>query len=55
MYNTLIDMGYTQNEIDEMDLVQHMKLMSRRKAEKEEIEEIREPIYFDQVLEGIGI
>ncbi len=36
MYNQLIDIGISQNEIDEMDMVYHMKLLGRRKEEKQE-------------------
>lgn len=33
-YNTLIDIGYSQNEIDEMDILYHLELLGRRKQEK---------------------
>lgn len=35
MYNQLIDIGLTQNEIDNMDMVYHLQLLGRRKQEKE--------------------
>lgn len=34
-YNSLIDLGYTQNQIDEMDILYHLQLLGRRKQEKE--------------------
>lgn len=34
-YNQLIDVGFTQNEIDEMDILYHLQLLGRRKQEKE--------------------
>ncbi|WP_034325190.1 hypothetical protein, partial [Bacillus zhangzhouensis] len=37
MYNALEDIGFTQNQIDEMDIVYHLKRLARRKeASKEE-------------------
>lgn len=46
MYNALIDVGFTQNQIDEMDIVYYLKLLARRKnaTKKEEV------VYIDQVL-----
>lgn len=35
MYNQLIDIGISQNEIDNMDMVYHLQLLGRRKQEKE--------------------
>lgn len=34
-YNQLIDIGHTQNEIDDMDILYHLRLLGRRKEEKE--------------------
>lgn len=34
-YNQLMELGYTQNEIDEMDILYHLQLLGRRKQEKE--------------------
>lgn len=33
-YNQLMELGYTQNEIDEMDILYHLQLLGRRKQEK---------------------
>jgi len=33
-YNNLIDIGYSQNDIDEMDILYHLQLLGRRKQEK---------------------
>jgi hypothetical protein len=46
MYNALIEIGFTQNQIDEMDIVYHLQLLARRKAEKQE----KEAVYIDQIL-----
>ncbi|QBP06947.1 hypothetical protein [Virgibacillus phage Mimir87] len=46
MYNALIDVGFTQNQIDEMDIVYHLKLLAQRKKEKQ----TDEVMYIDQVL-----
>jgi len=46
LYNSLIDVGFTQNQIDEMDIVYHLKLLARRKKDNQQ-EEI---IYIDQIL-----
>lgn len=46
MYNALIDVGFTQNQIDEMDIVYHLKLLAQRKQEKK----TDEILYIDQVL-----
>jgi len=46
LYNSLIDIGFTQNQIDEMDIVYHLKLLARRKNSKKE----SEVLYIDQVL-----
>ncbi|MBP1967974.1 hypothetical protein J2Z83_000066 [Virgibacillus natechei] len=34
MYSSLIELGYTQNQIDEMDIIYHMKLLAHRKANR---------------------
>jgi hypothetical protein len=46
LYNSLIDIGFTQNQIDDMDIVYHLQLLARRKQEvkKDEV------VYIDQVL-----
>jgi hypothetical protein len=46
MYNALIEIGFTQNQIDEMDIVYHLQLLARRKGEKQKAE----IVYIDQVL-----
>ncbi|KUL16078.1 hypothetical protein B4125_0125 [Bacillus paralicheniformis] len=52
MYNALEEIGYTQNQIDEMDILYHLRRLARRKeaggkpaGEKEE-----KRLYIDQVL-----
>lgn len=37
-YNNLMDLGYTQNQIDEMDIIYHLQLLGRRKGEVKEDE-----------------
>jgi hypothetical protein len=49
MYNSLIDIGFTQNQIDEMDIVYHLKLLARRKQSQKKKEE-DQVLYIDQVL-----
>lgn len=51
-YNQLIDLGYTQNQIDEMDILYHLQLMGRRKQSQQE-KETNEPLYIDDVLSGL--
>lgn len=51
-YNQLIDLGFTQNEIDEMDIGWHLQLLGRRKQEKESTNE-DEVIYMDEALAGL--
>ncbi|CAM4416638.1 hypothetical protein BAMA111019_24105 [Bacillus manliponensis] len=48
MYNALIDCGFTQNQVDEMDIVHHLKLLARRKSKDKKKEP--EGLYIDQVL-----
>lgn len=47
MYNQLIDIGISQNEIDNMDMVYHMQLLGRRKQEKEGNED--DVLYIDDM------
>ncbi|MGG3800464.1 hypothetical protein [Metabacillus fastidiosus] len=49
MYNALMDVGFTQNEIDEMDIVHHLKSLARRKEAKQEKQQ-DEVVYIDQIL-----
>ncbi|MCY7617491.1 hypothetical protein MH116_06330 [Bacillus pumilus] len=54
MYNALEDIGFTQNQIDEMDIVYHLKRLSRRKeASKEKPSKNAtasdKPLYIDQI------
>ncbi|MDQ0268872.1 hypothetical protein [Cytobacillus purgationiresistens] len=46
MYNALIDVGFTQNQIDEMDVVYHLKLLAQRKKEKQK----KDVVFIDQIL-----
>lgn len=46
-YNNLIDLGYTQNQIDEMDILYHLELLGRRKQAKETKED--EILYIDDL------
>ncbi|ATO28679.1 hypothetical protein [Bacillus atrophaeus] len=51
MYNALEEMGFTQNQIDDMDIVYHLKRLSRRKEKVNHPETKRdEPLYIDQFL-----
>lgn len=52
MYNQLIDLGFKQHEIDEMDITYHLELLGRRK-ENESPEMDDEPLYIDDVLAGL--
>ncbi|GGN59306.1 hypothetical protein [Oceanobacillus indicireducens] len=47
MYNQLIDIGISQNEIDNMDMVYHLQLLGRRKQEKEADED--DVLYIDDL------
>lgn len=47
-YNQLMDIGYTQNQIDEMDIIYHLELMGRRKQLQETTDD--EPLYIDDVI-----
>ncbi|WP_285844487.1 hypothetical protein [Oceanobacillus profundus] len=40
-------MGYTQNDIDEMDILYHLQLLGRRKQEKETNED--DVLYIDDL------
>ncbi|MCY8952027.1 hypothetical protein MOE28_19790 [Bacillus atrophaeus] len=52
MYNALEEMGFTQNQIDDMDIVYHLKRLSRRKSQenKTKAKNNEEPMYIDQFL-----
>lgn len=54
-YNQLIDLGYTQNEIDEMDILYHLQLLGRRKQENQSGQgnQSDEAVYIDDVLKGL--
>lgn len=55
-YNGLIDLGYTQNQIDEMDILYHLELMGRRSqqmGDKAAVENDNSPIYFDDFVNGL--
>lgn len=47
-YNQLIDMGYTQNQIDDMDILYHLELLGRRKQTKEKEQE-EDVLYIDDL------
>ncbi|HCO80181.1 MULTISPECIES: hypothetical protein [Bacillus] len=54
MYNALEDIGFSQNQIDEMDIVYHLKRLARRKeASKEKPSNNAtasdKPLYIDQI------
>ncbi|KDN91449.1 hypothetical protein EF87_18465 [Bacillus amyloliquefaciens] len=53
MYNALEEIGYTQNQIDEMDIVYHLKRLARRKSQEKARTKAKnndEPMYIDQIL-----
>lgn len=50
-YNQLIDLGNTQNDIDNMDILYHLQLLGRRKQEKETVKD--EVLYMDDALSGL--
>ncbi|MEW9195959.1 hypothetical protein LT232_03400 [Bacillus velezensis] len=53
MYNALEEIGYTQNQIDEMDIVYHLKRLARRKSQEKTQPKVKnndEPVYIDQIL-----
>lgn len=51
----MIDLGYTQNQIDEMDILYHLQLLGRRKEETETEQENNdnEPLYIDDAFAGL--
>lgn len=58
VYNQLIDLGYTQNEIDEMDILYHLQLLGRRKQEKDIDEKSNSQnddgiLYADEAFSGL--
>lgn len=55
-YNGLIDLGYTQNQIDDMDILYHLQLLGRRKQlgdEEKQGNQDDEPFYIDDFLNGL--
>lgn len=53
-YNGLIDLGYTQNQIDDMDILYHLQLLGRRKANEDSGETSDdEPLYIDDAFTGL--
>lgn len=53
-YNGLMDLGYTQNQIDEMDIVYHLELLGRRSQTKNKDENNEDDvIYFDEFVSTI--
>ncbi|MGF9744117.1 hypothetical protein ABEX06_11570 [Bacillus safensis] len=54
MYNALEDIGFSQNQIDEMDIVYHLKRLGRRKEVSKEKPSKNatasdKPLYIDQI------
>ena len=49
----MIDLGYTQNQIDEMDILYHLQLLGRRKQESEKENNDNEPLYIDDAFAGL--
>ncbi|MCX4077497.1 hypothetical protein OQZ55_14970 [Bacillus subtilis] len=51
MYNALEEVGFSQNQIDEMDIVYHLKRLARRKetTENPKPNEI-DQVFIDQIL-----
>ncbi|MCY8511264.1 hypothetical protein ACUUYQ_19515 [Bacillus halotolerans] len=51
MYNALEEVGFSQNQIDEMDIVYHLKRLARRKeATKNPKPNESDQVYIDQIL-----
>ncbi|KAJ0073393.1 hypothetical protein DBB48_004885 [Bacillus altitudinis] len=50
MYNALEDIGFSQNQIDEMDIVYHLKRLARRKEKPSNNAAASDkPLYIDQI------
>ncbi|ADM37957.1 hypothetical protein ACT3UT_14190 [Bacillus spizizenii ATCC 6633 = JCM 2499] len=51
MYNALEEVGFSQNQIDEMDIVYHLKRLARRKETTENPKpNENDQMYIDQIL-----
>lgn len=51
MYNALEEVGFSQNQIDEMDIVYHLKRLARRKETTENSKtNENDQVYIDQIL-----
>ncbi|MGG0715061.1 hypothetical protein [Bacillus subtilis] len=51
MYNALEEVGFSQNQIDEMDIVYHLKRLARRKQTTENPKpNENDQVYIDQIL-----
>ncbi|AII38066.1 hypothetical protein ACSHUH_05845 [Bacillus subtilis] len=51
MYNALEEVGFSQNQIDEMDIVYHLKRLARRKETTENPKaNENDQVYIDQIL-----
>ncbi|MCO4849980.1 hypothetical protein [Bacillus vallismortis] len=51
MYNALEEVGFSQNQIDEMDIVYHLKRLARRnKTANKPRSNHGEQMYIDQIL-----
>ncbi|WP_231834152.1 hypothetical protein [Bacillus subtilis] len=51
MYNALEEVGFSQNQIDGMDIVYHLKRLARRKETTENPKtNENDQVYIDQIL-----
>ncbi|MBG9768696.1 hypothetical protein [Bacillus vallismortis] len=51
MYNALEEVGFSQNQIDEMDIVYHLKRLARRKETTENPKpNENDQVFIDQIL-----
>lgn len=51
IYNALEEVGFSQNQIDEMDIVYHLKRLARRKETTENPKPTEnDQVYIDQIL-----
>ncbi|GIN59245.1 hypothetical protein J8TS2_35640 [Lederbergia ruris] len=49
MYDSLMQIGLTQNEIDEMDLIYHLKLLAHKKNSSNDNKN-KQPLTIDQII-----
>ncbi|KRG15617.1 hypothetical protein ACA30_05880 [Virgibacillus soli] len=53
MYDSLMQIGLTQNEIDEMDLIYHLKLLAHKKNSSKgskKTTQNKQPLTIDQII-----